>query len=355
MESDHENSWKVAVNYNRFFNPNVCHVCKFFSTNLVVCPWCCLISYCSYEHTNWHQGQHKNFCKVLLKLNEQVRNTRSVTLEQWIELKKTNVRLVRKKLARELKPDEEQILLLAKSCFICYRQNNLTLACKICLSVNICNDHILNPFTHNCPDLAFCMVLNKLEAVADRSNERISDEFLNITMKSVNSMSSYFQNCLGYLSNISGWSSNAILYSNYFSKPLTLLYAMADTDLLYELPSNNPFIIHIIAGTLVDRFSLLAWEIILHQLLSDLSLSGVIICPKLQEKSVNVELCEVCTLNNKKFLYTRVPVTYSNYVLCKAYAQPNIIVGFDVDFADNKIWTAIELALVCQKKPLVLT
>ncbi|XP_011139396.1 uncharacterized protein LOC105183155 isoform X2 [Harpegnathos saltator] len=49
--------------YNSFFHPNLCHVCKLRNNgNLIECNQCRLISYCSEEHRLLHESEHSRIC-----------------------------------------------------------------------------------------------------------------------------------------------------------------------------------------------------------------------------------------------------------------------------------------------------
>ncbi|XP_032685276.1 uncharacterized protein LOC116850748 isoform X10 [Odontomachus brunneus] len=51
--------------YNQFFNPNICHVCKRPSENLITCNKCNMISYCSKEHQEEHKFSHLDMCNAI--------------------------------------------------------------------------------------------------------------------------------------------------------------------------------------------------------------------------------------------------------------------------------------------------
>ncbi|XP_032677161.1 uncharacterized protein LOC116846881 isoform X2 [Odontomachus brunneus] len=287
---------KALVNYNNFFNPYLCHVCK-TSTNLQICHSCRLISYCSKEHLQLHREQHKEFCLAVLSLSNEIYYSHNMTLKEWTALKKANVKRVKHKLGRNLEPYEEQILLFAKSCLICRRQNNLSVVCKSCTSVSMCYRHISTPYVHTCYYLKLCITLDILSAVRSERNTQIPLEVLNFTY--LTDMSTYFTH-LGRSCDFDTWSYVNFLHTNYLSRPLTLIYYLPSANI--ELMFSTIFIIHVIAGSFTDRNSQSAWEAFLHQLLPDTSLMIIMIGPKLEKSVYKIHLCQTCHRQNKEIL-----------------------------------------------------
>ncbi|XP_032677163.1 uncharacterized protein LOC116846882 isoform X2 [Odontomachus brunneus] len=300
------------VNYNNFFSPYVCHVCKTFE-NLQVCHWCRLISYCCKEHLELHREQHKEFCLAVLSLSDEIYYSHDITLKEWTQLKKANVKKVKHKLGRNLEPYEEQILLFAKSCLICRRQNNLSVACEFCMSVSMCYRHISTPYEHNCFNLWLCIQLDIINTTECEPNIRKRKELL---------------------------------------RPLTLLFNMPRVG-IPELRSSATFTIHVIAGSFTDQNSLLAWEVFTHRMCLDSSLLIIMIESKLENHTYDVELCQTCFSQNKNISISYYPMTYRHYIRSEVYLEPDIVIGFNVDFEDDE--TAIRTALIYQNKPLILT
>ncbi|XP_032677174.1 uncharacterized protein LOC116846890 [Odontomachus brunneus] len=54
----------IFENYNNFFHPNLCHVCK-SKDQLKLC-FCYMISYCCETHRVQHESQHKEICKIII-------------------------------------------------------------------------------------------------------------------------------------------------------------------------------------------------------------------------------------------------------------------------------------------------
>ncbi|XP_032677142.1 uncharacterized protein LOC116846868 isoform X3 [Odontomachus brunneus] len=339
------------VNYNNFFNPYVCHVCK-SSKNLQECHWCQLISYCCKEHLELHLEQHKEFCLAVISLRDKLYCSHDITLKEWTQLKKANVRRVKYRLGRNLEPYEVQILLFAKSCLKCRRQNNLSIACKACMSVSMCYRHISMAPVHSCTDLRLCA---KLDINSISINEKFIPkpvELLNYSYPS--DMKEYIQQSLGRSRDFNTWSYADFLYTNYFSRPLTLLFNITTRTDIYKLTSPTTFTIHVIAGIFTDENSLLAWEFFIHQMLPDSSLAILIIGPKVKEYIYNIELCDTCFSQNKKLYFAYIPMTYKRFICAETYKnlEPNIIMGFDIDFENDE--AAIRAAM-CLSTPLVLT
>ncbi|XP_032677164.1 uncharacterized protein LOC116846883 [Odontomachus brunneus] len=339
----------VIVNYNNCFNPYVCHVCK-ISENLHACHWCRLISYCSKEHLQLHREQHKEFCLAVLSLSDEIYYSHDITLTEWTEFKKINVRKVKNKLGRDLEPYEEQILLFAKSCLICRRQNDLSVVCNICMSVSMCYRHISTPYVHNCKYLRLCKKLDINKGVINEQNVPIPIDLL--TYENLSDMKTYLRQHLGRSRDYNTWNYVDFLYTNYFSRPLTLLFHISRTN-IQRLTFSSIFIIHVIAGSFTDRNSLLAWEVFVHQIYPDSTLFVIMIEPNLEKNIYKISLCQTCRTKNKELYFVYCSMTYGHYRYSRLYLEPHLIVGFNIDFENDG--TAIVATLMCQKKPLFLT
>ncbi|XP_032677152.1 uncharacterized protein LOC116846876 isoform X2 [Odontomachus brunneus] len=339
------------VNYNNFFNPYVCHVCK-ISENLQVCQWCRLISYCCKEHLQLHREQHKEFCLAVVSLSDEIYYSHNLTLKEWTEYKKANVRRVKHKLGRDLESYEEQILLFAKSCLICRRQNDLSIVCNTCMSVTMCSTHKSVSYVHSCAYLRLCTGLDINHAITNEEDILIPKELLRYEFLS--DMTIYLQHRLSYSRDFDTWNYTDFLYTNYLSRPLTLLYNVIGTS---TYPLISEITIHVIAGTFTDHNSLLAWEVFLHQMKCPSSLIVVMIDSKLEDdKEMEfIDLCETCQIRRNALCFDYHSKTYSDYMKSVETEDPNIIMGFDIDFEKDKM--AIQKALTYTSKniPLVLT
>ncbi|XP_011149384.1 uncharacterized protein LOC105189153 isoform X2 [Harpegnathos saltator] len=284
-----------SIYYNKFFHPNICHVCK-FNGIVKMCNKCYMISYCSEEHKKLHAREHEDICKIIVKsLNANPEwFTRSIPLKDWIESKKKLLNLVKVHLQRELLPYEVQMFMCAKSCFTCQKQIDL-LCCTGCYSVNYCVDHVKEyheyHYINNCKQLALSLNLD----IADINfsfDEDIMQKFLNFPddQKPFDNMLSFFaQYILKVDRRNRSWTHEDYISSDYISGPLTIYNGMKKANLhldklIFERPAYT-CIIHIIAANIVDRKSLPAWELLLHYLEKTVeTLIIIMIGPELQSE-----------------------------------------------------------------------
>ncbi|XP_032677182.1 uncharacterized protein LOC116846895 isoform X2 [Odontomachus brunneus] len=339
------------VNYNNFFNPYICHVCKFPEV-LEVCHWCRLISYCCKEHLQLHRVEHQEFCLAVVSLSVEVFNNQNITLKEWNEFNKVNLERVKDKLGRNLKRYEEQIFLFAKSCRKCHRQNDLSLVCNTCKSVSMCSTHNSTPYLHNCAKLQLCTRLDIENAVINEDDIPMPRRL--VRYRNLRNMKTYIRRGLGRSSDFETWEYADFLYTDCLSKPLTLLYYIQE-DNIYNLKSCRNWRIHVIAGTFVGRNNLLAWEVFLHQMIPDSKLYIIMVGPHLEDGLETIQHCRTCREQNKEVFFRYRSMTYRNYRRSRSYLRnrPDIIVGFDVDFKDNEM--SIVAALLSQDIPLFFT
>ncbi|XP_032685258.1 uncharacterized protein LOC116850743 isoform X2 [Odontomachus brunneus] len=129
----------TADKYNQFFNPNVCHVCKLPSKNLIPCNQCYMIFYCSENHERIHKDSHLNFCRNLAKIIDKSDWNLCGDLAKWLS---SRSKILTKMTVRKMFKDviDINVIIFAKSCYKCHRQINLK-PCIICFSANYCDDH----------------------------------------------------------------------------------------------------------------------------------------------------------------------------------------------------------------------
>lgn len=348
---------QAVTNYNKFFHPNVCHICK-RRGSLIKCPICNMIFYCNEEHLKLHKDQHKDICRTITQLSQlrhinQI-NSRDLTQEEWARFKKNNLKHVKQQLGRNLEPYEEQIFLFAKSCAICHRLDDLDNACNLCASVNKCSDHNLIPYEHSCEQLDKCLDLNIFSAKKNKREESIPKQLLNVNLLLIEDMPSFLEYCLKRDKNVNTWSYDDLIYTDYFSRPLTLMFGLRTANLLRILLANT-IVVHIIIGSFTDINCLLAWEIILHQLLPYAKLKIIIIDSNMKEEHCMLNICEICKHSEKVLQYDCYPMTYDKFIHGPEYSTPHMVMGFDVESADNETVLSISGTLLLQNSPLILT
>ncbi|XP_014474154.1 PREDICTED: uncharacterized protein LOC106744172 [Dinoponera quadriceps] len=82
--------------YNKFFNPNLCHVCKEKDTgNLITCDQYYTISYCSMEHKMLHHPEHEQICRTVKKNLEKDPQwrIRKLNPNEWFQSRKLSLNL----------------------------------------------------------------------------------------------------------------------------------------------------------------------------------------------------------------------------------------------------------------------
>ncbi|XP_014477534.1 PREDICTED: uncharacterized protein LOC106745970 [Dinoponera quadriceps] len=347
--------------YNKFFNPNICHLCKRIGNdNLITCNQCRMISYCNKGHTLIQIDEHEQFCKAItnyLRVDERW-NIRCLSREGWNQSRKDMLRLIQSNLKRDLVPYEVQMITLAKSCFICHRQANLH-TCTICYSCNYCNEH-LEIFTkyHTesiCMDMQLCL---KIDTLFQKDYQFLLKFFMfPNSNRPIVDMKSFISH---YVSRADSTNDEDCLYSDYSSGPLTLYYGMKDSDLLSKFECNRPegnFVVHIIATNYVDKEYIGAWELLLHLASMIENLKIVLIGPKLIYERNVINTCFKCKRCRQKFTYEFYGASYHHYVNSLSYESPNLIAAFHVDFSDSDKETCSKLFLQIRKQkcPFILT
>ncbi|XP_032668718.1 uncharacterized protein LOC116842935 [Odontomachus brunneus] len=134
-------------NYNQFFNPNICHVCKRPNkSELIPCGSCDMVFYCSTEHQIMHQSSHMEVCAVIpfARIEDLELNAHPFKSDdKWRSFRKTFMQEIRMKITRDLMPYEKEMIMRAKSCLICHQQISLR-TCRTCYSANYCDVHQLD-------------------------------------------------------------------------------------------------------------------------------------------------------------------------------------------------------------------
>lgn len=347
----------MAERYNRFFHPNLCHVCKEFTEELIECPLCHMISYCSEDHRMMHRPQHIAMCEAIVISNfyQSVSNSPTFpTLEEWNTFNKRHLDKVKEQFDRNLEPYEKQMFLFAKSCRICRRRDNLTIGCNSCWSINLCQTHSTFNYVHCCYRLQLFVHMETKSVLGNDINERIPTSFLKLSSKYISGMQSFILIGLQRTTDLSTWDYRSIMYSDDLSRPLTLLHGLRRANLSHIMQLSSNFVVHVIAGDFVDLHSFSAWEIVLHKLRPHTTLRIAIVGPTLQYKHRYFDICDTCKRYNKSIIYEYYPLSYHN-LANMLLLQPNVIVGFNVEFNQDEMSKEIIKSLQHQKCPLILT
>lgn len=343
-------------NYNNFFHPNVCHVCKTtMQSRLQMCTGCYMISYCSEDHKMLHRQQHADICQVISKINANynLRESRYMRSDEWTLFKRDNVERMKLALGRNLQLYEEQMFLFAKSCFICRQQTDLVSTCGWCCSINSCATHILSSITHECENLRVSLILDIEYLIKEQDMKQVRF-CANICINDICSNTMSFVQRFAKENALSLWQSFDYYYSDWVSVPLTVCHVMIDPKYCSLLKKSGTFVVHIIAGSSMDVHSLLAWEIFLHLLCAKTTLKITMIEPNLENRYRLIsDICTSCR-SFEKMLYAEYHnLSYGDYIHYWQYEKPDVIVGYNAEL--KKFATQTIQILGCQKCPLILT
>ncbi|XP_032677173.1 uncharacterized protein LOC116846889 [Odontomachus brunneus] len=347
--------------YNHFFHPNLCHICKYKNQEyLKLCSGCSMISYCSEQHRLQHQPQHQEICEAIKEMSrtKSLWITRGMTDDEWVNYKKENLQDIKTILFRKLEPYEEQMFLLAKSCGICHQQRDLKTVCIRCLHLNLCDDHKSIPVEHNCVQLRRSLFLDVFEYLEKKDLKIPPYHLPSVTVCEMikNGGTEAIVNYYKRRIRLKDWKFSDYIYSNAISGPLTVTYIINRIKPLAFWKPKETHVLHIIAGSLTDKQSLSAWEMLLHILFPAKKILIVMIEPGLKIDAEDIgefDVCAICHSMKKALTFQVHDMSYKSYVQDSSYISPDVIIGFNVDVKELGADT-IKI-LQCQKCPLLLT
>ncbi|XP_032677127.1 uncharacterized protein LOC116846863 isoform X3 [Odontomachus brunneus] len=321
---------RPAANYNSFFHPNLCHVCKKASDNLIECLSCYMISYCSVQHLTLHETQHAQICNaiVTLRLFRDIRNFCGKTRIEWANFKNKNIENIRLLLKRDLQPYEKQMFLFPKSCFICYKQKNLPPPCQECSSINICREHDSRSIYHECTLLKQTCELDLDEICSGENREnRIFENCVKYNMIDYPDIKTFIRNNIEVGSIcISQRSCDIIHLSDDLSAPLSLINITNE-----NVAPLGEFVIHILIESPMDKRNVYAWELLLHQFYTISSLSIEAIGKELPVEAYTLQLCRDCTSMKRQIHYRSHNKTYYEYARSTMiFKFPKIIIVLNI-------------------------
>ncbi|EFN78388.1 uncharacterized protein LOC105188739 [Harpegnathos saltator] len=350
-----------TANFNKSFNPNVCHVCKnVLPWKLISCQLCGMIFYCKEEHKQLHANEHNEICGALVKLKNQMDTfcRRDVTTtKERLDLKYEHIKFIQQEMHRRLQPYEKQMIFYEKSCLACRTNINLTDTCPSCLSANSCSDHALKDFPHDCENLKICMQINMMHVSHPEIFEyqRMLPRFSHIMESATfDNMVSLIQQLFYCDGNTPSWSLAHICYTDILSKPLTLFYGMRRANLFYN-SHIKLFAVHIIVNDIEILRSLQTWEFLLHILGEYKILIVIMIGRNIPASQTGaVEVCEDCNKYLRELQYECWHMSYVEYTNSAFYRKSNVVVAFDAKFMQEISGRTI-LTLMDEKSPLLIT
>ncbi|EFN83321.1 hypothetical protein EAI_11990, partial [Harpegnathos saltator] len=346
----------------KFFNPNICHICKkIFTYSFIMCDHCHMLIYCSQEHKELHQSEHMQICMVVKELlNIDARwDIRRFHKQGWIQSRKELIRLTKEKLSRNLELYEMEMIMFTKSCRICYKQANLEM-CVLCFSANYCNDHeeiFRDVHISNCYNQLLRLIL-KIALINDIP-ALLKFNIIFDTNEPFKDMNAFVQKHLKtepYKELSDTVLPYDYLYSQYASGPLTLYHGLRDVISFKTLDVNaTTYVIHIIGVSYQPKEYIVAWELFLHLLNHIQHLTIIMTEMNSSTGHFVIDVCTHCRERNRTINIEYYSMSYCSYVQINAYKQPNVIIGFQINFDDRPTWRQSILALRKQKCPLFLT
>ncbi|XP_032678500.1 uncharacterized protein LOC116847521 [Odontomachus brunneus] len=363
--------------YNQFFNPNVCHVCKQRKKDLITCNRCYMISYCSEEHKAIHRNSHSKICTIIARvITETSFWNMYASLEEWIESRKRILHQVISNLyPRYIQQYEIEMIMCAKSCCVCFRQASVKL-CNTCYSANFCDDHqlLVNILIHKkcCDDLLLLLEMNinhingYMEHILHKDRYKFS-EFPEARSydDTVTFISNYVR--INYHLSVDTiklktsvpniyWSIDQYIYSDYTSGPLTLYYALQESNLISLSTNRLKYIIHVIdVNKTVNILCLKMWHIFLHLFSRTKELYIVFINSLKFESSDLGSVCSMCARYKQQIFVRSVSGPYHDFVHLDSFEKPNVIILFEIECLFIGTWFDSIEAIVAQECPLLLT
>lgn len=346
---------RISENYNNFFNPHVCHVCKCsVQEKLRLCSSCHMISYCSDDHRLLHSDKHNEICEAIVKLSKRrnIRNTREITSDEWLAFRKENIKSVMEEIHRSLELYEEQMFWFAISCFVCHKQNHSLTTCLDCLSVDRCHEHDFNRFAHDCLYLQQALKQDIYE-IPSRRDVKIHYMCMPFLRTDITSIESYIEESIIIHRNMKEWYDEDYTFSDNVSAPLTLCFAMNNNPFLTFEIMPSIFVIHILAGATTKQRDLSTWEILSHCMGAFRTIVIVMVGSELQDNFVKWRNCPTCCYLNKQLFFEYHSTLYHDYMQSKQHIPSNMIIGYHLEL--EKLDTQTIRAVKGQNCSLLLT
>ncbi|XP_025163853.1 uncharacterized protein LOC112590714 [Harpegnathos saltator] len=252
-------------------------------------------------------------------------------------------------------PHEMQMIMLAKSCFVCHEQRNLQ-TCTRCYFLNYCSNHeelLIHHHITNCTKLKSCHEIDR--DIYYMPLLRCKHKFLELNAKQIEKIK--FVNIQQFLERFASTNHQALqqFCSDYVSGPLTLYYGIMNQNLYIK---NSHYVVHVIVANVLDAHYVLFWEIMLHLCSKRMRhLKVILIGSKIQnEERRNVELCSECNKRKRQFEFESYRMIFCDYAnLILSSHPPNVIIAFEADISKWDLQTDIILKLKRQSCPFIVT
>lgn len=387
---------KQSGNLSRsFFYVNCCQVCNHRHYNssgksfpVVSCSHCKMSFYCDETHRKIHWTDHKDLCKAIIAIKSELgspdifEKADKSSPESWAQAKIDLILKAESKLGRKLLDNEREMFLFPKTCFACHESNSnlLTTCCKC--GISLCETH--EDFSEHkdlCKDFHLTFGLDSYFLSTRQRAAPIADKelFLGLTKSMIfkaislekesqklpSSMKAfvetYFQAWeendweIAKLIKTSYW--KQFIYTDIFSRPLTLLFAMEKFEWSFE-----SMVVHVIGATDHEKSEAAYWEILLHFVPNLKCLKLVYVGPENSDlKLVTVEICGDCLKGEKSLEVEGFKLRYDEYFESESFVKPDIIVGFNLEMHESEYgimectWKDTVLTLRKVKAPFMMT
>ncbi|XP_051157746.1 uncharacterized protein LOC127279442 [Leptopilina boulardi] len=349
-----------------YFYPNICHVCNCHDNEVPLkkCGNCKMIYYCSQDHQRLHWPLHKEFCKHVTTLKR-------VSDEKNIETKMNLILSLENNMKKKLEPYENEMIEYQKFCDICHENdNNLQLiACSQCPHANFCQNHQNNDeHKEFCSLYTMCylqdyysivfreMPIPRMMEFTPRDNTEIENclpnsmqDYMDIYFKSQEKSKFYFPSM-----------DVKVYVSQHFTRPLTLIYAMREIEIVNKLQSNE-FIIHVLGASNREEKSFIEWEILFHWLPQQImKIKVILVGPELTNDGPFsdgkvLDLCANCFSKGKSLELQTQNILYKNYCESENFVKPDILIGFNLGIIAYDSWEDSILKALKLKCPFIVT
>ncbi|XP_033217579.1 uncharacterized protein LOC117173227 [Belonocnema kinseyi] len=324
-----------------------------------------MIFYCGNKHRDEHQIHHRDLCKVILSmLNEMgapnlFDKLKTADPDLWLKTRIDLMKKAKSKIGRQFQEYEEQMFLFPKTCVVCH-DSDLSVLRNCECGVNLCKIH-----KDDSKHKELCGVLKlafKLTVSGQLPTLNTIQTSLDISERSSlpPSMQDFLDLHLIFREETPEQNENfqGMVTSNFFSGPLTLLYAIEKLN--YKV--NSSMVIHIIGAGNQDVAAEGCWKTFLLRLTRLTNLKIVFIGPNVSNcLETAVHTFDYYPLAIKTLKVQFHSQRYDEYFKSESFINPDIILGCNLDFHESELgisectWkdTILTLKKVCV--PFVLT
>ncbi|XP_051160579.1 uncharacterized protein LOC127281110 [Leptopilina boulardi] len=341
------NSKSIITKGNRprtYFYHQICHVCHKYQAK-ITCNRCRIISYCGNKHRNQDQIQHKDICRaILILLNEMstvnlFENVKTTDSDLWLRAKIDIMKKVKAKLGREMEEFEEQMFLFPKACAICH-DSDLSLL-KIC----DCGAFLCKIHNKDEKHKKLCKILSFAYAICTKENDSNSTLEINsakglyekLPSSMIGFLNSNFVISRKYENKMDINCHQRLMTSNLITSSLTLRYFINKFDSFLTMQT---MVIHIIGVKEKDFIEENSWKIFLYSMKELKDLKIIFIGPQVPNcpETIIVETSDFHAIGVKRLKIEYRSITYDKYFTSKKFIKPQIILGCNLNIHESKLF-----------------